>query len=86
MGRGIEQLTVLKVGLGEIQPNVFHLNFRIGTVKKSAMYTTTPSLKINININEEVSCYLLSPVYIFSSVHFDAGRRCLIKICYHSSF
>ena len=86
MGRGIEQLTVLKVDLGEIQPNVFYLNFRIGTVKKSAMYTTTPSLKINININEEVSCYLLSPVYIFSSVHFDTGRRGLIKICYHSSF
>ena len=26
MGRGIEQLTVLKVDLGEIQPNVFYVH------------------------------------------------------------
>ena len=70
MGRGIEQLTVLKVDLGEIQPNVFYLNFRIGTVKKSAMYTTTPSLKMSTSTKRfRATCFLqctFSPVYILT--------------------
>ena len=49
MGRGIEQLTVLKVGLGEIQPNVFHLNFRIYEVEIKQMVSKRRDLLFSDN-------------------------------------